>query len=110
MKVHCFAIFSELLVKRLVPLGFTKSDIRKELYGSEDAAALKLLAHPGQRESVSSYEEIGEGSDGQHEERKEGEVGGEGTGGNKAFSIQSIQVRDRRHIALALSIPIPWAS
>ena len=38
--------FAELLVKRLLPLGFTRADIRKEFFTNDrnpNAAALKLL-------------------------------------------------------------------
>ena len=83
-------------MKRLVPLGFTKSDIRKELYLSEEgqsAASTKLL-EPGKAELVSSFEDLGVGEeeivDDWRSEGKEG--GGGGGGGKKTFAIQSIQV------------------
>ena len=76
-------------MKRLIPLGFSKSDIRKELYASED---LKLLTQQelGVLEgSESSFEEMGERTDGTRDgsDRKKEEEG------NKAFSIKSIHVR-----------------
>lgn len=77
------------LVKQLVPLGFTRSDIRKELYlseGSNNAAALKLSSQQGEgeMESFSSCEGTGEGDIVETGEKKEE--------GGKVFVIESMQV------------------
>lgn len=94
-------IFSEFLVKRLVPLGFTKSDIRKELYLSEggQSAASTKSPEPGKAELVSSFEDLGPGEESVDEGKSEGEEGGEG---KKIFAIQSIQV------SAVACMSVPW--
>lgn len=76
-------IATEHLVKRLLPLGFTKSSIRKELYlhdNEPNAAALKLLSQ--QDEGITMVAS----SDSQiSTETVDGEK-------KKSFSIKSIQV------------------
>jgi hypothetical protein len=58
------------------------------LYGSEK---LKLLTRQESAESESSFEGLGEGTDGGKKEEGEQEEEG-GGGGKKAFSIKSIHV------------------
>ena len=80
-----------MLVKRLLPLGFTRADIRKELYlsdGNPDQAASKLLAQQEQSERASSSlgdEETDEGGVGE-EAQKSGEQE------KKPFAIRSVVV------------------
>ena len=85
-------LFLENLVKRLLPLGFTKSSIRKELYlhgNDPNAAALQLL---GQQEEESVTSSGGWGShastDSMAGEIKEEEKDSK----EKSFTIRSIQV------------------
>ena len=88
------SIVSENLVKRLLPLGFTKSSIRKELYlhgNDPNAAAIRLLSQQEEeeaRESISSSEnDVGTDSvdDG-------GDKEGENDSAEKPFTIKSIEV------------------
>lgn len=90
----CVCVCSEMLVKQLVPLGFSRSRIRKELSLSEEgpeAVALKLLTQ--QQEGKGMV--VSGSSDGSTEE--EGSVAGvagkekeEGSG--KVFVIEGSQV------------------
>ncbi len=76
-------IVTDNLVKRLLPLGFTKSSIRKELYfhdNNPDAAALKLLSR---QESVTSSDSTDTLDGGNNEEENDNE--------GKPFTIKSIQ-------------------
>lgn len=77
----------ENLVKRLLPLGFTKSSIRKELYlqsNDLNAAALKLL-------SQQEEESIGDGV-GTDNVDGGGDKKGEKDNTEKPFTIKSIEV------------------
>ncbi len=79
MLLKIFFICTDNLVKRLLPLGFTKASIRKELYyhdNDPDATALKLLS---QQESTASSDTLDGGDK-------------EGKNKNKQFTMRSIQV------------------
>ena len=81
--MNILIVVTESLVKRLLPLGFTKSSIRKELYfhdNDPDAAALKLLS---QQESVTSSDSTDTLDGGNKREEKDNE--------GKPFTIKSIQ-------------------
>lgn len=88
------SVVVENLVKRLLPLGFTKSSIRKELYlhdNDPDAAALKLLS---QQEEEDARESISSGGnkvdtdslDGGGDKKRENDSAA------KPFTIKSIEV------------------
>ena len=85
--LHPFLLFSDALVKKLLPLGFTRYAIRRELRlsdGNLDTAALNLLEQQEERER--EEEEAGG--------LPEGCAGGgeEGEGKKKSFTIGNIEV------------------
>ena len=92
-KPSVFPTSSDALVKRLLPLGFTRASIRKELYlsnGNPDAAALRLLEQQEERERESEEQFLGEEGGA---EKEGGEGGGrEGKKNEKSFTIGNIEV------------------
>ncbi len=84
-------------MKRLVPLGFTRSDIRKELYlsqGGPEGANLMLQGGGGGGGGSlsSSLGGVAVDGEGQGVEKEEGERGEEEEDGGKVFTIQCMQV------------------
>lgn len=81
MYVSTLYVCAEELVKKLLPLGFTKESIRKELYyhdNDPDATALKLLSR---QDSMASSDTL-DGGGGDKEQKNK----------SKPFTLRSIQV------------------
>ena len=81
-------------MKQLVPLGFTRSDIRKVNEGGDESATLKLLAQQSEA-GEGSASDSEEGGVIKQEKREEG---------GKAFVIKSVQVSTSLHLIQKTSL------